>query len=145
MEHSEWLHATTNGDSAREIGRRTGISFRTITSQITRNNISAENVIEIAAEYGRHPVRALVDCGYLGASYATTTDPATALRMVSEEDLADEVLRRMKLDGEHEAFTTPVSDLNARRPTPDVHPEPYAAKRRKPEPSEGDDDFGPGA
>ncbi|MEB3023444.1 MULTISPECIES: hypothetical protein [Mycolicibacter] len=96
MQHTEWLSATAKGDSRREIGRRSGISFRTIADQIDRGRISAENVIAIAIGYGQHPVTALVDCEYLPAHFAGTADPVAALREASVDELAEETLRRMK-------------------------------------------------
>lgn len=115
MDHMEWLSATAKDDSSRAIGKRSGVSFRTIADQIDRRRISAENVIAIAIGYGRHPVTALIDCDYLPAKYATEADPIAALRKVSEDALADEVLRRLKLAGDHTAFTTPVDELIADR------------------------------
>lgn len=95
MEHTTWIEKITEGDSAREVGRKSGIPFRTITTQINKNKISAENVILIAMAYEAHPVRALVDCDYLEAEYAATTDPATAIKEISDDGLAAEVLYRL--------------------------------------------------
>ena len=111
MDHIEWLSATAKDDSSRVIGRRSGVSFRTIADQIERGRISAENVIAIAIGYDVHPVTALIDCDYLPAQYATKADPVAALREVSEDALAEEVLRRMKLVGDHTVFTTPIDEL----------------------------------
>lgn len=154
MEHTEWLTQITGNDSEREIGRRSGIAFRTINSQVKRGRLSAEVVIRVATGYGKSPVRALVDTDYLDEQWAETVDPITALRQVSEEDLADEVLRRMKLPGTHEEFDTPVDELDARRaaksngrgiyPTPDVLPEGYVADSTDTEPEMGDDDYNDG-
>lgn len=115
MEHTEWLAEISHRASEREVGRQSGVPFRTINSQMKRGRISAEVVIRIAEGYGKSPVRALVDTGYLDEQWAETVDQITALRQVSEEDLADEVLRRMKLPGAHEVFDTPVDELDARR------------------------------
>lgn len=115
MDHIKWLSGAAKDDSSRVIGKRSGVSFRTIADQIDRGRISAENVIAIAIGYGVHPVTALVDCDYLPAKYATTADPVAALRKVSEDALADEVLRRMRLAGDHTALTTPIDELVAGR------------------------------
>ncbi|WP_066584574.1 hypothetical protein [Corynebacterium provencense] len=154
MEHSEWLAETTGGDSARTIAKKSGVPDRTVLNQTEKGKFSAENVIKIATGYGKSPVRALVDTDYLDEQWAETVDPITALRQVSEEDLADEVLRRMKLPGTHEEFDTPVDELDARRaaksngrgiyPTPDVLPEGYVADSTDTEPEMGDDDYNDG-
>lgn len=115
MEHTEWLASVTDRDSARTIAKRSGVPGRTVLNQMEKGRLSAENVIRIADGYGQSPVRALVDTGFIDEQWAETVDPITALRQVSEEDLADEVLRRMKLPGAHEVLDTPVDELDARR------------------------------
>ncbi|MFD7040603.1 hypothetical protein [Rhodococcus jostii] len=82
-----------------------------MANHVTRGELPAESVIAIAVAYGLHPVGALVETGYLDPKYAQQIDPMFALRTVTDEQVADEVLRRM-LDGrEHRAFETPVGDL----------------------------------
>lgn len=115
MTHTEWLDKITGGDSPRKIAAKTGIPFRTVDSQRSRNNISAENVIKIAVGYEVHPVGALVETGYLEAKYAKTIDPRVAARLLSEEELTDEVLYRLKLGTQTDNFHTPVDELAARR------------------------------
>lgn len=161
MDHIEWLNALTNSASAREIGRRTEVPFRTIANQINRGHLSAEVVIGVAAGYGQSPVRALVDTGFIDEQWAEAVDPATALRKVGEDELADEVLRRMKLPGAHTVFEDPVDQVAARRaakrsaseitPETDETPEQededlgYVADGTDTEPEEGDDDYSDGA
>lgn len=111
MDHIRWLKAVTKDDSVRSIGRTADIPERTVASQVDRKEISAGNVIKIAMGYNHHPVTALIDCGYLPAKYATAADPVAALRKVSEEELADEVLRRMNLAGDHRMLTMPLDEL----------------------------------
>ncbi|WP_141681561.1 hypothetical protein [Corynebacterium phoceense] len=114
MKHSEWLSKVTD-DSVRSIARTVGLPPRTLATQLEKERISPENVISIAIAYGAHPVRALVDTGYLAEKYARTVDPMTALRSVTEDQLAYEVLRRMKLGVETDNLTTPVDELAQRR------------------------------
>ena len=148
MEHSAWLAATTS-DSVRNVAITIGLPQRTLATQVEKGRISPENVIKIAEQYDVHPVGALVDTGYLDKQWADEIDPVTAVRQLTDEQLADEILRRLReVRGDHTAFHTPVADLDARRsntPPSDVEPLPYAANRRPLEPEEGDDDYGPGA
>lgn len=115
MNNSEWLEKVTNNASVNAAANRAGIVQRTLSRQVERGEISAENVIAIAIAYGAHPVRALVDTGYLDEKYARTVDPMTALRSVTEDQLADEVLRRMKRGLKTDVLTTDINDLAARR------------------------------
>lgn len=115
MEHIEWLDRTLGNDSRRHAASLIGMPTRTFATQVKKGVLPAETVIAVSIAYDIHPVRALVDTGYLDEQWAQAVDPATALRQVSEDDLADEVLRRMKLPGSHKVFQTPVSDLDAER------------------------------
>lgn len=149
MEHTTWIEKVTQGDSAREIGRKTGVPFRTITTQINRNKISAENVILIAIAYDTHPVRALVDCDYLEAQYAATTDPSTAIKEIDDEGLAEEVLFRLTRKTQEESIAAPlngtVSSLEERRNSntspEDVPPLRYVADDTDTEPGMGDEGY----
>lgn len=116
MDHKKWLEEVTNGESVRAAAIAAGIPQRTLAGQADKGHISAENVIAIAIAYQTHPVGALVDTDYLDEKWAQSVDPARALREVTEDELADEVLRRMKLGVETGgALDTPIDELAARR------------------------------
>lgn len=116
IEHKDWVDRVSNSASNREISRMSGVPMRTIYNQIEKGNISAENVIAIAIAYGHHPVGALVDTGYLEEKWAQHIDPAHALRTVTEDELADEVLRRMKIGVEAGgSLDTPLDELAEQR------------------------------
>lgn len=131
MIHSEWFERVTE-DSVRGTAKTIGIPQRTLAAQLNREKLSPENVIAIAIAYGHHPVGALVETGYLDKKWATQVDPIHALHMVTEDQLVDEVLRRMKLGKAHGALNEPIDSLAARReakksnmPTPDVRRPAY--------------------
>ncbi|TYR15600.1 hypothetical protein [Corynebacterium urealyticum] len=111
MEHNEWLRRVADGDPINAIARKAGIVPRTFARQVDRNRIDAESIIAVAVAYGSHPVRALIDTGYLEAHWAAGIDPVAALRAVTEEQLAHEVLRRMKLGVDSNALTTPIDEI----------------------------------
>lgn len=129
MKHTEWFEMTTS-DSVRAAANTIGIPQRTLAAQIEKGRISPENVIAIAVAYDHHPVGALVDTGYLDAKWAEQVDPARALRSVTEQQLADEVLRRMELGVERGgALDTPIDEFSARRSnrnTPGVSDDDYS-------------------
>lgn len=122
MKHDQWLHQITD-DSVRSAAKKIDVAPRTLATQLEKGRISPENVIAIAVAYGHHPVGALVDTGYLDAKWAEQVDPARALRTVTEDELADEVLRRMKLGVERDGpLDTPIDELAQRRHvTPDSY------------------------
>ena len=115
MKHQKWIYAICGSDSVRRIAIKSGLPQRTLANQIEKDAISAENVIKIAIAYDAHPVRALVDTGYLDEKYARSVDPATAVKEVSEEVLAKEVLARMRHGLQTDTLTTPVDELATRR------------------------------
>lgn len=112
----------------RAIARAVSLPARTLATQVEKERISPENVMAIAIAYGHHPVGALVDTGYLDEQWANPIDPVRALRSVTEDQLADEVLRRMKLGQAHDALDEPIDRLAERRARKsntaggDVHP-----------------------
>ena len=115
MEHTEWLKKTSGDDSVRAAALTADLPQRTLAYQVNAGHISAENVIKIAIGYGVHPVGALVETGYLDAKYAETIDPKMAARLLSEEEVADEVLRRMKLGVKSDVLTTDINVVTEER------------------------------
>ncbi len=120
MKHSEWL-TTTTGDSVRNVAITIGVAPRTLATQLEKERISPENVIKIAEAYEAHPVGALVATGYLDTRWAEGIDPEMAVRELTDEQLANEILRRLRdVRGDHDTFHTPVADLDARRSNKDA-------------------------
>lgn len=108
------LLAKITGDSGRSIAKKAGLNERTVLHQISKDRMPVENIVTIAATYGYSPVRALIDYGVMDESWANIPDIEGALREASDEQLADEFLRRMKLAPNPE-WNEPVGDLEARR------------------------------
>lgn len=111
MEHSEWLQKVSKGDSTNASANKAGIQQRTLARQVDREHIDAESVIALAIAYGIHPVGALVETGYLDEKWANQIVPFLAVRKLTDEQILEEILRRMKLPGDHREFTTPVDEL----------------------------------
>lgn len=104
-------------------------------------------VVKLARGYDANVLHALVESGFLTEQEAALTEvsPRLDLTDIPGPDLMSEVERRLEELRFLVSLSPARDDLASRRPTPDVQDEPYAANRRKPEPEEGDDDFGPGA
>lgn len=96
--HIEWLDKVTRGDSNREIARRAeGVSDATLSRQRRAGELSADLIIKIAEAYNESPVVALVDLGFMSAKWITEPGVITALSRASDEELTDELLRRLNL------------------------------------------------
>ena len=147
MNLTQWIEQVTGGATPQEIAKAANLPVRTVQHQLSTGRMSLENKILIGVAYRHHPMRTLVEWEVVNPEWASVPDIEAALRLAGEEQLADEVLRRM-LNGKTDVFDATVDDLAARRsntPPADVDPVPYAANHRTPEPEEGDDDYGPGA
>lgn len=143
MEHTEWMKRVTRGDSYRRVAELAGVNDRTLANQMRAGELRPELVIKIAEAYEESPVIALVDLGFMSARWITEPGVVTALSRATDEQLTDELLRRL-----HLIEDVPVDELAQRRSNtsaPGVEVGGYAANRRKAEPEEGDDDYGPGA
>lgn len=108
--HLEWLEAITRGDSARRVSELADVSAATLGRQIRAGELKSDMVIKIAEAYEESPVVALVDLGFMSAKWITEPGVVTALSRASDEELTDELLRRLKL-----LDKTPVDELAERR------------------------------
>ena len=125
MTFPEWITSIT-ADSQGDVAARVGIPLRTLQYQI-RNGPKIETVIAVADAYGHSPFVALVDLGYIDDSWLDQLSESTeaALIAASDEQLTDEILRRLKKGSR--SFDTPIDDLAARRSnttTPAIRPVP---------------------
>lgn len=115
MEHNDWFTQTTKNATVNAVANKAGIVQRTLARQIERGHIDAENAIKIAIAYNVHPVRALVDTGYLEEKYAQEVDITTAIQTADEMVIVDEVLRRMRKGEASENFTKPADQVAKER------------------------------
>lgn len=149
MDLNTWIAEITGGTTPQEIATAADLPVRTVQHQLSTGRMSLENRILIGVAYGHHPLRTLIEWEVVNPEWERIPDIDAALRLATEDQLADEVLRRMKLGVNTEALTTPVDDLAKKRRSntgdDDVAHGLYAANRRKLEPEEGDDGYGDGA
>ena len=108
--HNEWFKRVTRGDSIRQASDRAGISNVTLGRQLKAGELSADLIIKIAQSYDESPVVALIDLGFISARWVNELGSTTALTRASDEELTDELLRRLKLLPD-----APVDDLAAKR------------------------------
>lgn len=125
MTHIEWLDRITAGESLRQVSTRSHVPLATLSSQTRKGELRAETIIKIAEAYDESPVIALVDLGYMSARWITEPGVRTALSRASDEQLTDELLRRLRLLDD----STPADQLAEKRrekmSTPDVAASKY--------------------
>lgn len=95
--HITWYQTVTKGDSNRQASEKAGLNNATLGRQLKAGALSAENVIRIAEAYGESPIVALVDLGFMSSKWMNEHGALTSLRKASEEELTDELLRRLHL------------------------------------------------
>lgn len=126
MEYSKWLQSITD-DSQEETAKKIKVSRRTLQNQLY-GQLKPETAIKIGEAYGLNPHVVLNKLGFVADHWLAelVDDRLAHAASLTEEELADEVLRRMLRGVETDALTTPVDELATRRSnkadTPDVHP-----------------------
>lgn len=108
--HTDWYRRVTRGDSNRHVSSRANISDATLGRQLKANELSADLIIKIAQAYDESPVVALVDLGFISARWMQEVGTTTALTRATDEELTDELLRRLRLIEDE-----PVDQLAERR------------------------------
>lgn len=155
-----WIRETIGDASDREVAKLSGLGQSTLSRQRRDGTVTVETLVGIARAYQVSVIPALIALGVVTEKDIMIFSAQSRLSDASDEELADEVLRRMRSGSE--LMNAPISSVeksletsfaNVRHlPIPaeeddfeDIEPERYVAKRKRPEPSEGDDDYGPGA
>lgn len=123
--HNSWFKRVTRNDSNRRAAELANISPVTLGRQLKADDLSADLVIKIAQAYDESPVVALVDLGFVSAKWIQEVGITTALTRASDEELTDELLRRLQLLDD-----SPVDELASRRaksnrPAPPVQADRY--------------------
>ena len=95
MEFGEWLRKVTD-DTIPVIARKVGLSPRTLQHQVRNDIMNIENVVKIAEAYSINPVRELIDLGYISSAWEKVPDIKGALRLATDSQLTDEILRRLE-------------------------------------------------
>jgi hypothetical protein len=106
MEIASWIASLTD-DSARDIANKAGLPARTVQHQITNGKMSVENLLAISIAYNRHPLRTLIDFGIIDIAWANVPDISAALKMATDDQLTEEILRRLKAGSK--SFDEPIS------------------------------------
>lgn len=161
MDFNAWLLELIGDDSQRTASAKSGMAESTLSRQLSRGSLRPEMVIALCRGYNRSPVTGLIETGYLREWEAEGVGIPFALHNASNQQLLDEIMRRSDPEAlylfgdptgeaiDYENVDAPVTNLDAHRSNAQSAPADthlrYAAKRGKPEPEEGDDDYGDGA
>lgn len=105
----QWIRQTTGDISLRKVATEAGISQATLARQIREDTLTAESVVKIARAYGVSVVSGLQAIGVITEDDVMPAAIEKALQDATDEQLADEVLRRMKAGSE--IYDRPISEV----------------------------------
>lgn len=103
-----WLAGVT-ADSINEVARRAGVPQATLSKQLNEDRLKVENAMAICRTYSANPLDALVALSVITHEDAQRIIGAAALESASDDDLAREILKRLK-NGDGAALNRPLSD-----------------------------------
>lgn len=104
-----WISKTIGRDSLRDVSKRSGIGLSTLSRRLP-DDLTPEQVISLAHAYDVPAIEGLVAAGYLTEADVIDVAGHSALSDATDAQLAEEVLRRMKLGGESaQVFDLPIS------------------------------------
>jgi len=99
-----WFRTVTGGDSERYVASRVGLVQATLSRQLRADMLAPETVVAISRIYRVSPLPGLVSIGLITEDDIRRASAATTLADVADDDLVDEVLRRVKR-GDHPLLT----------------------------------------
>lgn len=119
-EHKDWFANLTQNASGRAAAELADIAPATMNRQLARNTLSAETVIALARAYGRSPVRALLETGYLLPEETGIPSPDEILQSLSDQQVIADVARR--IDSEPAHWLGTFGEVIEREGTPHLTP-----------------------
>lgn len=96
--HRTWYEDLTNHAPRTAAAEKAGLPQSTLHNQVSNSRLRAETVIALARAYGRNPVRALIETGFLAATEAGSHSPTLMLELISDKELIRETARRINAD-----------------------------------------------
>lgn len=99
--HRDWFDSITGGASKAEAARRTGIANSTLSHQYRHAAFSATSVIAIAKAYGKNPIRALLQTGYLSQDNVDAMFSPTPIDAFTDQQLVRELALRINSTPAH--------------------------------------------
>lgn len=110
--YKDWFSRTTKGDSVNSAAKLAGIPQASLNKRLQKGVLTMEDVTLISRAYTLNPIEELAKVDYLLRSEVDQVQHASALSDASDEEIAEEVWRRLVGGQAGEAITGPIdSDL----------------------------------
>lgn len=122
MEMKAWISTLPGSPLPTQAAEAAGIDRSTMSRQLKRGNLSAENVIALCRAFGKSPADGLVETGHLERSDFDGAGVVDALSEATNQQILDEITKRLtggtgSVFLEEAEVTIPASDLDSRRET----------------------------
>ena len=104
MNAMTWYAETVGTDSTNRVADRAGLVQTTLGRQLKSGKLSAETVVAVADAYGRDVLDALVILGLITREQIRRHGIREALAAASDEEIAEEVWKRLTDGREHGPF-----------------------------------------
>ncbi len=116
----KWLEKVTNASpvTVNSVAVMSGIPQNTLSRRVKSNDLTADQVISICRAYTYDVIGGLKELGFISDEDLKKPFARVLLSDATDEDIVQEVLRRMKASGEHAVFDEPlqpVTSLEERR------------------------------
>lgn len=106
--HKDWFSRTTKGDSVNSAAKLAGIPQASLNKRLQKGVLTMEDVALISRAYALNPIEELARVEYLSQSEIDRVQHASALTEASDEEIAEEVWRRLVGGQAGESITGPI-------------------------------------
>jgi transcriptional regulator with XRE-family HTH domain len=108
----QWFTEVVGDRSEREVARRVGIIQATLSRQLRADTLSPEHTVAIARAYGASAVAGLVSIGLITDREVKEAAGLAGIRDITDEALADEIVRRIQENDSHPSLTEPIVEIH---------------------------------
>ena len=98
MDMKEWIASLPGSPRPTPAAKAAGIDPSTISRQLKRGRLSAENVIILCRCFGKSPLDGLAETGYILHTDIEGVSVDEALEIATNKQIRDEVIRRITVD-----------------------------------------------
>lgn len=95
MDFKKWIETLPGEPLVTQAAERAGIDRSTISRQLKRGMVSAENVIALARAHGHNEIDALIETGYVASEALAGAGIPQALAQATNQQILDEISQRM--------------------------------------------------
>lgn len=108
--HETWFTRATGNDSYNNAAARAGLAQATLNRRVTSGKLTPLDVIAVSRAYGHNPIEELARIGFIEKSEIRSLVNGPVLSLASDQEIADEVWRRLSSGGASGVFDQPLGE-----------------------------------